>query len=815
MLGVKALAAVATVLALCLYQLQASANPFPSEEENLPPKEETPGGPTSPGTPFDPPPATAVSQDSPADPWTTTAVSSPLSPETGEVVGRGGRLQRSGAMGCALQFDAPEGRYLPNRRVRAAMAGSSAVPDGHPFSLSPVPLLISTGAWPLFATDEEDRQSLSRLAPTERDAEIGRRYRSHLPRVHESFLSDRSGRGLSDVELIVWNDRWEQLSLPRPAEGARPLTGVEEESPFINDATAMNPPLLETSTTTTTAPPRTITTAGSLASPGEPDGASPRDEIEVLVSEREHSSSADEGVSPAPASPSGSSPSPRASVGDDLLQSPSQPDRGLRRTRQIAGLEEPSSDDEEVWRRRCASLRTRRVTRERRRQQPRYPCVPEDTRVAQLYRQLVCDVLRAPSPAHQSDEESEPEDADGALVEAILHLEEWRPRPPANSSGGHPGSEERLPATVDNLYPDSVGIRNWAVIPRGACSEWFPPPPNASASDACPGCTISERVEELRAQDRRNAWRDFANRNDRVNESALGLVSPFDNDERARCRYAVVQHNCALGLPVSLPLVLFTPQGQPMTVDDPSSVGIQLRVFVHLVAPCVYMNWGTEARFRGVFPLFGELRRYWGRAVMLEGEMIISGQPSDNRRAPQIRHNLHLSAHSRRPGLLRYAPLSVRATVLHGPRADVAIVGVSLQWRQHRRANRGDSRLRLPVEVSSADLTAHLLRASHPHSYLVSDTTGDTVRRPSLPLDVFDGRDPALASSGSEGEPERTAAVARPPAAARARRAPRSTPQSATSTAIAQGRPSEALPPCGRLRPRSRRAATKRSRRDP
>ena len=184
--------------------------------------------------------------------------------------------------------------------------------------------------------------------------------------------------------------------------------------------------------------------------------------------------------------------------------------------------------------------------------------------------------------------------------------------------------------------------------------------PEASADSECLACRGEVRVLEEQLRRRSEFSRSFAERNDRSFTSALGVLPLLDwGENRLRSLYAVSNHTCGCGRAVSFPTVLFTVQGRPLPLLDVANYGVQLRLHLHLLVPGSPMSWTAFTPFSGVFPLFGALRRYWGRFVWIRGQLVMMGYPARSQRHPHITHSMSLYIRSRIRGILRYAPLEV------------------------------------------------------------------------------------------------------------------------------------------------------------
>ena len=385
--------------------------------------------------------------------------------------------------------------------------------------------------------------------------------------------------------------------------------------------------------------------------------------------------------------------------------------------------------------------------------------VAESPQIARTYRSLLLDLLGHEYPSRvtgdtSDDTVSEPGDEDNEFADALLALEELRPRPASRGSAGRSGSNEPIPRSLDELLNGPSVRRDWGTIPRGVMSEWFPNRPPRGHRRECLACRTHMWNEELALRERHTAYERYAERNDRAFESALGLVSPLDwGDQRLRLFHPVANHSCNLGRLTSLPPVLFTVHGRRLRLRNspPSAVG--LRLLLHITAPGLPISWTSQFPFSGVFPLFGDLRRYWGRAVAIVGTIYLQGYTASCRRAPLAHHHLTLRVCPRRRDVaLRHGPLEVIVTASFGPRGDIGVIGASLQWISANVRPGGRRRLVEPRVVSREDLRRLLRQRSHPHTSLRSTPDGWAVNRRERPSESLLGPIPDLptATSGTQ-----------------------------------------------------------------
>ena len=346
----------------------------------------------------------------------------------------------------------------------------------------------------------------------------------------------------------------------------------------------------------------------------------------------------------------------------------------------------------------------------------------EDPQIADTYRELVSELLYSPhvpcsEQSPDQDPDSGPDDSDGLFSEAILHLEQYRPRPFSRGGVSRGGLSGPIPRNSRMMGITHIPTRSWEVVPRGVVSEWFPRLPLTTGSGGCLACEAEMAVTAAR-RNRRNEWyAQYAERNDRTYTSSLGCLPLLDwNESRLRCRHPLVNHSCACSAPVSFPVVMFTTQGRAQSLLGVRSYGVQFRLHMHLLAPGISMSWTAAGSFSGVFPIFGALRRYWGRFVLIRGGYTLMGGPPRSNRVPRITHSFSIFVHSRRARVLRYAPIEVFGHIGYGPRDDVFLHGASLQWDGNGGATGGD-RLRYPQEITLDQMRRAFRARVSPHSY--------------------------------------------------------------------------------------------------
>ena len=373
-----------------------------------------------------------------------------------------------------------------------------------------------------------------------------------------------------------------------------------------------------------------------------------------------------------------------------------------------------------------------------------FPGREEDPQIARTYRTLVGELLSSPpvplsGQAPEDDAGSEPDEDDGIFLESVLTLEVYRPRPASRGSSGRLGSLESVPTSSASMELGDIPSRPWDMIPRGTVSEWFPTPFAATTGVwGCEACRVDVDVFVAQLQRRSESCRAFAERGDRGYESALGVLPTLDwSENRLRSVYTIANHSCACGRPLSLPVVLFTPQGRPIPIAQPRRQGVQLRLHLHLWLPGSPMSWVAQGPFSAVFPLFGLLRRYWGRFVQVRGSLSLAGHPPRAGRQPVVTHTLTVLTRSRHRGVLRHAPLEVVTTTCYSCRGDIFIYGASLQW-EGMSPQESDLDLRLPTEVTLDQLRRAFHAPPLIHSYRSRGEDGEeALQLPTRPYGSF------------------------------------------------------------------------------
>ena len=383
----------------------------------------------------------------------------------------------------------------------------------------------------------------------------------------------------------------------------------------------------------------------------------------------------------------------------------------------------------------------------------------EDPQIRRTHRRLMTEYINTPMvrlSGHGPGEEpgSDPDDTDGFFLSALSCLEDYRPRPSSRGGVERSGCPGDIPRSMRQMDLDDPPQRSWETVPRGAVSEWFPRMPHTLSDESCKACR-AEALSLIETQVRgEEAERAYAAQNSRDFVSARGLLPLLNwEDNRLRCQFPVANHSCGCGDPTSFPVILFTPQSRSTPLMNIRDYGVQLRLFFHLRVPGTPMSWSARTQFSGVFPLFGLLRRYWGRAIWIRGRVQFTGFPARSNRAPFVTHRLSLAVHSRHPNVLRHLPLDVSAYAVYGPRRDVYIQGASLQW-DNSLPSRSTLNLVLPTEVHYSTMSRAYQARVIPYSFRPASRGPSRSRRPPSLAPSISSMAGSVRPSSPEGEAE-------------------------------------------------------------
>ena len=338
-------------------------------------------------------------------------------------------------------------------------------------------------------------------------------------------------------------------------------------------------------------------------------------------------------------------------------------------------------------------------------------------RLGYTYTQLVVILLqRGPSTVS-----SYPSQWDRQFASALEGLEEYRSRPPARGFLYEARRNDSLPVDVWSLGTIFGSTRPWSFIPRGASSEWFARAPSSFPGRGCVACVARmSNLANVLLQSQ-GQWDADVEARLRLNAGGNAVPNIEYSNRRGLLRLETGSHSCRLGGTVPFPRICFVRQNRgPRLEDNPGGSLIRLRVTYHLGIPGdLPFHWEARTCVRMVFPLFGRLREFWGRALEVFGEVTFSRRTDASGAGVQVSHNLRLRAVLTTPGVLRYAPLDGVTTYVTGARPDVFVMGAALQWISAERPSPG--RLPMfpePLPTSSTELRQSLLRPDVPSSLL-------------------------------------------------------------------------------------------------
>ena len=456
------------------------------------------------------------------------------------------------------------------------------------------------------------------------------------------------------------------------------------------------------------------------------------------------SSSGSSSMSPRPVEmPQETSSSPPPETPERPSSTPRPTSSRRRRRQERSGSDSSSSPEQRVRRRRrTAPLSVEGVARPRASPglvPPSSPSAivtvpgtsvgPMSAGISALYRTAFRRLLRlAPVPrsgrSGDEDPESEPDSEDGWFMTTVVTLEAYRTRPSSRAGRG----QQRVAGlrVPDRLVGLLAGVEHpfsgdWAAIPHGFVSEWFPRRPDAG-SEGCPACHEMDTRERACRERARDLWDEEVTRNARPEASGRGAFSWVDNTARPQIWVPLASHSCALGREVHFPVVFMSAQNMLCHLPGPEAFGVQLRVVLHFGIPSgLVLRWRSGGPVRMVFPLAGLLRRYWGRALMVSGEIALSGTSTGHRGGVEVHGTFSVSVSPRFPRLLRLFPPQVTATAYRGFRWDVTLLGASLRWLPPVRVTEDDGSF-FPREVSNEALLEALTSSDNVLSSWVPDT---------------------------------------------------------------------------------------------
>ena len=345
------------------------------------------------------------------------------------------------------------------------------------------------------------------------------------------------------------------------------------------------------------------------------------------------------------------------------------------------------------------------------------PYIRENTpRLSETYTRLLLALLEHPFDA--STELCSR--ADVRFASGVANLEEYRSRPARRGVSREALILDPPPLDVSLLENGGVPLRPWHVVPNDVVSEWFARRPMPHADGTCPCCEIRADAERARAMRGRPDWRAACDMRSRRGYGGAALPMVESSNVVRRLHLDVGSHSCSYGDSVPFHLVRFIPQQRTLSIREGFLTRIHLRVTYHLGIPGnVGFQWYTRSFVRMVFPIFGALRVFWGRAVELFGEVTFSRRTDGSRSRIVAQQNLQMRAVLETPGRLEYAAIDANVSFVAGSRPDVSIMGASLQWTgSSPRVGSPISSLREPLPTTAEELRTSLMREDVPSSLL-------------------------------------------------------------------------------------------------
>ena len=189
---------------------------------------------------------------------------------------------------------------------------------------------------------------------------------------------------------------------------------------------------------------------------------------------------------------------------------------------------------------------------------------------------------------------------------------------------------------------------------------------------------------ENRIRDGRQAWGrhcDDNNLHHVISDTPLVPGVSWPQESGGPIFIPIRHHSCSFGRFTSFVRTWYYPHNV-LRLHDPRFTLIHFRLHFHLVVPGELMHrWNSSTYFDATFPLFGAVRRFWGRAMRIAGHVFFMGERhTRSRRVETVLDDMIIGAEVRRPGLLRMNRISAQTHLQWGPRMDGQLLGISLQW---------------------------------------------------------------------------------------------------------------------------------------
>ena len=271
--------------------------------------------------------------------------------------------------------------------------------------------------------------------------------------------------------------------------------------------------------------------------------------------------------------------------------------------------------------------------------------------------------------------------------------------------------------------PISVPFVAGIMSPGASLANGSLDPHHCVPDGVCVACSV--RVASLVASLDRNQgrWDAGMTTRSRLGPGANAVSCVEYSNRRGLLRLDVGSHGCRFGGTAPFPLIRFVVQARVPRFDDRPGSGVHFRVTYHLGVPGeLPFHWEARSFVRMVFPIFGRLREFWGRAVEIFGEVTFTRRTDGSRSGVHVSHNLQLRAAIVTPGVLRYTPIDGAATFVTGARPDISIMGAALQWLSVvPPSSSSDTDFPEPLPTTNAELERSLLRPDVPSSLLRYD----------------------------------------------------------------------------------------------
>ena len=217
-----------------------------------------------------------------------------------------------------------------------------------------------------------------------------------------------------------------------------------------------------------------------------------------------------------------------------------------------------------------------------------------------------------------------------------------------------------------------------------ACTDSLVCRVSATPEGRCPGCEAVRADVEQCLDGSRVSWDRHSRDNDNhfvIPPAPLIPGSALPADIRGPTFIPTREHCCRQGRLMSTARIWYYPRNLDR-LGDPARSLIHFRLHFHLVIPGELVHrWSSSTSFDASFPLFGAVRRYWGRVLRVGGRVNFEGERrSRERRVATELEEVRVRAVVRRGGLLRMSEMTAHTHLQWGPRLDGMLLAMSLQW---------------------------------------------------------------------------------------------------------------------------------------